>query len=247
MKREWLQMKVRVISLFILFTILFFSLAPFQNFTINILNENSEAIKKFVGENFVEKLKNWEYYILSQWFGKNFGQFIPILAIIIAFPLFSREYENETITFLLSRQNRKTIFLQKTLLSIFVLLILITYFSYLPSIYSLITSKELSILTVSKFYIHSLIGSFFWFSIALVFTTYFTNQVKPILSSAVVLGLTTTLGLLKPLKFFNTYKYILGYSIFEKGKVDISYTIALTILSFICIYFSYLIFKEKEV
>ncbi|HCF37980.1 MAG TPA: hypothetical protein DER56_02735, partial [Thermosipho africanus] len=161
MKREWLQMKVRVISLFILFTILFFSLAPFQNFTINILNENSEAIKKFVGENFVEKLKNWEYYILSQWFGKNFGQFIPILAIIIAFPLFSREYENETITFLLSRQNRKTIFLQKTLLSIFVIFVLITYFSYLPYIYSLITEKELSILTVSKFYIHSLIGSFF--------------------------------------------------------------------------------------
>ncbi|ABR30986.1 ABC transporter permease [Thermosipho melanesiensis] len=247
MKKEWLNMKVRTISILILMLILFFSLAPFQNLVIDILNKNSETIQKFVGNNLVEKLKNWDYYILTQWFGKNFGQIIPIISIILAFPLFSREFENETMQFLLVRLSRKRVFLNKTLLGLILLITEISLLSYLPYIYSTLANKSLSFQITTKFFLHSLIGGIFWYSLTLIFSVLFNDQVKPILSSLAILGLTTTLGFLKPLSFLNTYKYILGVSIFEQNKVDVNYSLSLILLSIIFLYFSHTLFKEKEV
>ncbi|MBO8160428.1 MAG: ABC transporter permease subunit [Thermosipho sp. (in: Bacteria)] len=247
MIKEWNDMKVRSLVIFFVMAGIFFSIAPLQNWTISILNENSEALQKYVGENFIEQLKEWNFYIYSQWFGKNFGQIIPILAIIIAFPLFSREYENGTIDFLLTRASRKKVFLNKFLLSILVLTLEITVLSFLPLIYSWIFSKDFIISHTFKFLVHSLIGGIFWYSITFLFTTYFNDQVKPILSSIVVLGASTALGIIKPLKFLNTYNYILGSTIFNSGTINWKYSLALIMLSILFITISYSIFKRKEI
>jgi ABC-type transport system involved in multi-copper enzyme maturation permease subunit len=247
MKKEWIDMKTRSIVIFIVMTGLFLSLAPLQNFTVNFLAENSQEIEKFVSPTMIEKLKDWEYYIYSQWFGKNFGQFVPIIALIIAFPLFSREYENGTIEFLLTRASRKKVFLNKLTLSLLVLIIQLTILSLLPFIYSVIFSKEFTSIYTFKFLVHCLTGGIFWYSVVLFFSSFFNDQVKPILASIVALGASTVLGILKPLKFLNTFLYILGTSIFKSNSIDWKYTIVLLILSVFIIIGSYSIFLKKEI
>ncbi|ONN26927.1 ABC transporter permease [Thermosipho affectus] len=247
MKKEWIDMKTRSILTFVVMLILFFSIAPFQNFVIDLLNKNSEVIQRFVGNNFVEKLKNWDFYILSQWFGKNFGQIIPIIGIILSFPLFSREFENETISFLLVRKSRKNIFYNKFIVSFIVLSIEIFVLSYIPYIYSIITNKTLSFETTTKFFIHSFIGAFFWYSISFMFSVIFNDQVKPLLTSFAILGISTTLGFLRPISFLNTYKYVLGYKIFKESTIDFTYSTSLILIGTILLSFSYYLFENKEV
>ncbi|SHH58198.1 ABC transporter permease subunit [Thermosipho atlanticus] len=247
MKKEWEEMKLRAIIIFIILFGIFISLAPLQNWTINILNEYSSVTQKYVNKDFVEALKKWDFYIYSQWFGKNFGQFIPIIAIIFAFPLFSREYENGTMDFLLTRASRKRVFLNKFSTSFIVLLVEITILSLLPLIYSILFSKELNSSYTSKFLIHSLIGAIFWYSLTLVFTVQFNDQVKPILFPVAILAISTALGILRPLKILNTYNYILGSTIFKTGSIDWKYSITLALLSVILIIFSYIVFKRKEI
>ncbi|MBO8139798.1 MAG: ABC transporter permease subunit [Thermosipho sp. (in: Bacteria)] len=246
MKKEWIDMKVRAIVIFIVMLGLFLSLAPLQNWTINILEENSQAVQKYMNPTMIESLKNWDFYIYSQWFGKNFGQFVPIIALIIAFPLFSREYENGTIEFLLTRASRKKVFLNKLTLSLLVLTIQLTILSLLPLIYSVIFSKEFTSIYTFKFLIHCLIGGIFWYSVTLLFSSFFNDQVKPILASIVALGVSTVLGILRPLKFLNTFLYILGTSIFNYNSINWTYSIVLLILSIFLIIASYLIFLRKE-
>jgi len=244
MKKEWYDMKVRSLVIFIVLVGIFFSLAPLQNWTVNLLEENSQVIQKYVNPTMIAKLKEWDFYIYSQWFGKNFGQFVPIIALIIAFPLFSREYENGTIEFLLTRASRKKIFINKLFLSLLVLIAQITILSLLPLIYSIIFSKEFTAIYTFKFLVHCLIGGIFWYSLTFLFTTFFNDQVKPILSSISVLGVSTVLGLLKPLKFLNTFSYILGTSIFNHNTI---YSVVLLILSTFLILTSYLVFIKKEI
>ncbi|MDI3495883.1 MAG: type transport system permease protein, partial [Pseudothermotoga sp.] len=146
LKKEFYDMRLRTFVILFLGIGLFFTLAPLQNITVEMLKQYSQAenlpksLEKFFPKGIVENLSDWNFYIYSQWFGKNLGQMIPILAIIMAFPLFSRENENGTIEFLLARRSRKEIFLSKSLLASFVLFSQMIVFSLLPGIYSLVAN-----------------------------------------------------------------------------------------------------------
>ncbi|QTA37274.1 ABC transporter permease subunit [Thermosipho ferrireducens] len=247
MRKELLDLKVRSIVLLIAITGLFFVIAPLQKVTINMLSENAEAVEKFIGKGFVENLKDWKFYIYSQWFGKNFGQFIPIIAIIFAFPLFSREYESGTIEFLLTRNSRQRVFVNKLFVSSIILLAEIVFFSILPAIYSIIFSKELNYSYLFQFMIHVILGGMFWYSVTYMFSVVFNDQVKPILFSVVFLGGTTALGFLKPLQFLNTYTYILGTDILKGEGINVSYSFMLLLLTVIILIISYQVFLKKEI
>ncbi len=252
-KKEFYDMRFRAIFIIILVIGLFFLVAPFQKLAVSVLREYThvqsmpEILKKLLPAELVERLNDWTFFIYSQWFGKNFGQIVPVIAVIMAFPLFAREYENGTIEFLLARNNRKKAFSSKTLVALLVLIVEITFFSLLPALYSLIANKPLAYEYTASFTLHAVCGSIFWFSVALFLSVISSDQVKPLLGSFAVLAGTTVLGLLKPLRFMNVYSYILGIKIFESGKADLKYSIVLLIISCITIFASYQTFSKREI
>ncbi|PNR94575.1 ABC transporter permease subunit [Petrotoga sp. 9PWA.NaAc.5.4] len=246
MKKEFLDIRLKVIIIFALMIGIFFTFAPFQDFTVSMFSEELPSVEKYLGDNFVENLKDWNFYITSQWFGKNFGQFVPIISIILAFSLFSREYERATIEFLVARLPRRKIFINKLLVSIITLLIIMFTLSILPSIYSIITAKDFNHSLIFKFMIPVLTGGFFWYSVTLLFSVLFNAQIKSLFASAILLTITTTLGFIKPLGFMNTYKYILGSELFHDG-VNWIYTIILLLIGVVCIFFAYYTFEKKEI
>jgi hypothetical protein len=74
----------------------------------------------------------------------------------------------------------------------------------------------------------------------------YDDQVKPILTAVGILASTTVVGIFKPLRFMNTYSYILGNRIISTGKMDVTYTVGLLFLTTIVLIVSYVIFLNKE-
>ncbi len=252
LKKEFYDMRLRTFVILFLGIGLFFTLAPLQNITVEMLKQYSQAenlpksLEKFFPKGIVENLSDWNFYIYSQWFGKNLGQMIPILAIIMAFPLFSRENENGTIEFLLARRSRKEIFLSKSLLASFVLFSQMIVFSLLPGIYSLVANKDLAYRYLPAFVVHTVVGAFFWFSVTLFLSVLSSDQVKPILISFGLLAATTVAGMIKPLRFLNTYSYVLGSEIFQSGKMNLPYTSGLLCITVVLFVISYFTFLKRE-
>ncbi|MEJ5257361.1 MAG: ABC transporter permease subunit [Fervidobacterium sp.] len=248
-RKEFNDMKVRFFGTLIVILGLFFILAPFQKFTVSMLEGymGNPQVEKFLPGSMIERLKEWNFYINTQWYGKNFGQIIPIIGILMAFPLFAREYENGTIAFLLVRRSRKEIYTTKVLMGLMGTVLLVMIGGILPAIFSSIAQKSYEYSVVPKFIIHNIFGALIWYTLSVIFSVLFNDQVKPLLASLGLLALTTTAGLIKSLKFLNTFSYALGMSVFNHNKVDIKYTIGIVILSVLFIFFGYLIFDKKEI
>ena len=85
--------------------------APFLNQLLDMETLNQQLLELF---------NNIDFYVWSQWFGKNLYQLILLAIIILTFPLFARETEQNTNYFLLSHRTRKQIFLSKILASFLV-------------------------------------------------------------------------------------------------------------------------------
>lgn len=249
MRKEFYDMKVRFIGVLIVTTTLFFVVAPFQKFTISMLEgySGNPQIEKFLPGAMLNKLKEWDFYINSQWYGKNFGQMVGIIGIIMAFPLFAREFENETIMFLLVRKPRKWIYFNKLFTGAVATSIVMLVGSILPAIYSAFAGKEYNYPVVPKFMVQSIFGVLLWYCVGVFFSVLFNDQVKPLLASLGLLALTTTAGLIKALKFLNTFSYQLGVSIFEKDSVDFWYTLGIIVVCVVITWIGYLVFERKEV
>lgn len=250
--KELADMRLRSLVILFLGVGFFFLIAPFQNLAVEMLSEYTQVenvpkfFEKLLPKGFIENLSDWSFFIYTQWFGKNLGQFVPIFAMIMAFPLFARETENGTMEFLLARSSRKKVFWTKSCVALLVLISQMLVFSLLPGVYSLLASKDLKYEYLAAYTIHTLIGALFWFALTMMFSVLYDDQVKPILSVVGILASTTVAGIFKPLRFLNTYSYILGGKILSTGKLDVPYTMGLLCLSIVVILLSYTMFLKKE-
>ena len=251
MKKELLNMKTRSFTILIIILVLFFSIAPFQKTLVGVLEENKEVIevyaKKFNILTSITQLHDWNIFIFSQWFGKNFGQMIPIFAIVLAFPLFSREIENGTLEFLLVRKSRNYVFYSKVFSSLIIGFSLIVIGSLLPVLYSFLVGKDFFNDYALKYIIQGIVATWLWNNITVFFSILFNDQVKPLLSSFGLLVITTALGFLKPLKWLNTYNYVLGGKILSEGTIDWNYTMILFVIGGFTLLAGYYVFKNKEI
>ncbi|MFN3691521.1 MAG: ABC transporter permease subunit [Fervidobacterium sp.] len=248
MRKEFYDMRVRFFGTFLVVILLFFLIAPFQKFTVSILGEHSNdpILQKFLPNSFLQKLGEWNFYINTQWFGKNFGQMVPIIGIIIGFPLFAKEIENETIQYLLVRLSRRRIFLNKFLTGLMITILLIFLSSILPIIFSFVTNKNYNAVIGLKFTVHSIFAGILWYSIAMFYSIISDDSVKPLLISLCTLAITTVAGLLKPLKFLNTFTYSLGLYVFQRNIIDLKYTLSVIIIVVLLTLLAQYIFVRRE-
>lgn len=251
-KKEFYDMKLRTFVILLIGVGLFFVLAPLQDVTVEMLKQYTQMenmpkfLEKLLPKQFINNLSDWNFYIYSQWFGKNFGQIVPIVAIIMAFPLFARETENGTIEFLLARESRKKIFFSKSILGMIVVILLMIVLCILPAIYSPLAGEKLNYRLLTAFSVHTVTGAIFWFVVTMFFSVLSGDQVKPILISVGLLAITTALGMVRFTKFLNTYAYVLGGRIFQTGQLDIKYTFGLLSASAVIFFLSYSTFLKKE-
>jgi len=251
MKKEFYDMRVRILLILIIMMIIFISFGAVQQLPVNSNSAYNEVQEQLSQEykrlDFSPEEDGWTYYIYSQWFSNTFGLLVPIIAIIIAFPLFSSESENNTLVFLVTRKGRSFTFLNKVFSGLFVLLLLLIFYSVFPIFYSALFSKSFLPDFLPHFSVSILLGGLFWYSITLLFSIIFNDKVKPILASLGILLISTFIGFINKLDFINTYNFIKGREILNSGKFDLIYSLVLLIISMFILSISYLVFKNKDI
>ncbi|WP_244857348.1 ABC transporter permease subunit [Thermotoga neapolitana] len=239
-------MRVRFLVMFFILLGTFVLLVVVKDYTQNlseiIRSAPKNILEKFgVTDEFMKKLSRWDFYIITQWYGKNLGQFVPILAIIMAFPVFAREIENETMELLLVRVKRRRLFMVKFFIPLVFTLLALVVLAVLPLPVSWIIGESLDASSVFRYLLVETIGIFLWFSITIFFSLLFSDQVKPLIVSIALLAGTTALGsFIKLLSILNTYLYIL------KGDLVLWPSLAYTLAGVVFTYLSYKVLETKD-
>lgn len=246
MYKEFLDMRYRIFSIIILLLILFFSVAPLQEQTVEFSKNTEGIVNNFIPQGYGKLLENWNFYIHSQWFGKNFGQMIPIIAILFTFPLFSREVEKNTIQFLLVRKKRDQVFRIKVFSSVLFFILFVLLMSLLPYIYTLFIGKDFDIMLTLKYMVTDIIGGFMWLGLGIFFSVIFSDQIKPLVSGLGIFALSTALGITLNISYLNPFEYLLGSNIILGGNIDWFYSIFSVLIGTALIFISHIIFIKKD-
>jgi len=252
--KEWYDMRLRFFIILIVFIFMLIMTIAMRPYTSTIMDEISEQfgnlpdfLKKLVGDpKMLSQLKNDDFYLLSQWFGKNLGQFLPIIALVIAFPIFARETEKKTIYFFLSRKKRENVFWSKYITGLSFTKILLGTLTILGPVgmklagYNVHFSKPLMIL------VHEIIAMLFLYSLYIMFSIIFDDQVKPILVGLVTIFIMPVFSFVESLSFLNIYPYLMGQQIINGLGIDWNYSVVLLALSFVLIFIDRKLFITKE-
>jgi ABC-type transport system involved in multi-copper enzyme maturation permease subunit len=214
--------------------------------------KNSPGTKwaeKFLGESLekiLKKMQTNDFYIWSQWYGKNFGQFLPLVILIIAFPIFAKETEKKTIYFLLARKNRNEIFNIKALTGLFIAIIITLLLSLLPIAFMNAFGKTIKATSIFKYAVQDTVAGIFFYTVYLFFSVYFNDTVKVIIAGIVFFIGDFMLGLIEKVSFLNVFPYISCLHVYKTGNIDWTYTLWLLVISFGIYLASMRYFQKKD-
>jgi len=257
-KCEFRKMKMRVVVVIIIMSVLLTLVMAFKDWAVQEFSAVSQQVpeeklpkffRKFLSskmEVLAQKLKEDDFYLWSQWFGKNFGQFVPLIALILAFPLFSREYERRTIYYLITRVKRVKIYILKSMTGFLALCFILILFSILPLFIALAMDWKIQAWKFIGYTLQALIGGTAFYSIFLLFSVLFKDQVKPILMGIVVIIGTAFLSISDKLRLLNIYSYIMSHNVFQDGKMDPIRTCLYVGFSIFLFLLSWLLFERRE-
>src|SRR6056297_644501 len=240
--KTMMEMKFRIIIFslfFVLMLVVLIATRPFIDEMFSQMNIDSQQMenlpdffKSILAETsqISKMMADDQYFLMSQWYSKNFGQFLPLFSLIMTFTIFAREVDKGTIYFLLAKKNRPSIFWGKTLTGYCLVIGITIIFSFIAPIammlsgYNVTFSPQLVALIVQQ-----LIGTTFFYSLFLLFSILFNDQIKPILAGIIVIVGLPFLSLFENVKWLNPYPYILGTQLINNGAFDGNYSLALVL------------------
>lgn len=252
--KEINDIKIRliiIIGLLIISLITFIALKPYSTDLIKSLYSEVEELPDFLksifgNEDSLDRLEDNDYYLLSQWQGKNLGQFIPIVILVITFPLISKEYDKKTIYLLLSRINRKKLFLSKYFFGLVVNTLTISVLVFLGPIFMNIFGFKTGYSGTMLIYMQELFSILFLYNLFFLFSVIFKEQVKVLILGIIVCIIPPFFSFIKPISFVNIYPYIFGQNILNGKNVDWIYSLGLLVLSVVLYFISRFLFIRKE-
>lgn len=231
----------------------YFILAGYETFTsmvdINLLEDafkQNQLLSKYLQTDLLNQIiNNIDFYVWSQWFGKNFYQLMVISSIILAFPLFARETEQDTHNFLLVGYTRQTVFAAKVAAVLFSLLITVTIGCFMPLIMASAYDFSFGINQFIQYGLHMLTAVFFLCSIVIFFSIVSNDVIKPVIFSLIALFILAIPGFIgRPA--LSIYRYMTGTDIFFTGKVQTLAQVFILGLALVVTYISWYVYSRKE-
>jgi hypothetical protein len=188
-----------------------------------------------------------EFYVLDQWQGKTLGQLIPIFVLLVAFPIFSREQEKRTIYFLLSGWSRTSVYWVKYGTGFLMIAGSVVLLNLLAPLFMNIagypTPYSLIILAMGQ----QLIAAWFLYSLFLLVSIRFSDQVRVMVAGGMLIIVLPFLSFVPALSWLNIYPYILGVGLYDRGGMDLGYSIGLSMVAPVCSLVGARYFATKEV
>ena len=254
---EIYKMRVRTTAILLFLLLLMVLFLAFRDFAIasvaripeDVEESMPKIFRKMLGSGLselAERLKEDDFYLWSQWLGKNFGQFVPFVALIVSFPLFARERERKTLYFLLTRKTRKEVYVSKALSGALMLVFILISMTILPFLITKILGWDISLSKLPAYCLQVTAGGLTFYALFLLFSILSKDQVKPMILGIMVLVGDAFLGLLGKLKVLNLYPYIMGKSVFYEGKVQWNYTWGSIAAIAFFVVLGWMIFKNQD-
>jgi len=171
-----------------------------------------------IPENFrgqVELLKDYRFWIWSQWFGKNFLQIGAVLAVVYGAGIISSEVSQKTIHFLLAKPiRRQDIFTIKYVVNMVYLVLVAVVSTIVLYIAVIAGGHSLPDIRLAEHTIIAIAGMGVIFSISAFFSTIFDQTVKSIVVSGAAALVLAVPGLFPALAKYSLYYQMAGVDIF---------------------------------
>ncbi|HPJ88813.1 MAG TPA: ABC transporter permease subunit [Thermotogota bacterium] len=257
-KKTLYEMRFRLTVFIVLFFVLLLGLIFTRPVIGNLMvsmDMNSEEVKELPdilkgfadGKEFEQLKDDDQFFLLSQWYGKNFGQFLPFFALIIAFPVFSRETEKKTIYFLLSRRNRKEIYDSKVLSGYYVMILIVVVFDFLAPVAMMLSGYDILFNgNLIRLIVQQLIAASFFYFLFILFSIIFNDQMKPVILGIVLIVALPFSSLINGIAWLNLYPYVFGETVLSSGDFDWMRSLVLTGLSIFLYLGGRRLFLKKE-
>ncbi|KUG03412.1 putative abc-2 type transport system permease protein [hydrocarbon metagenome] len=191
-------------------------------------------------------LNNIDFYVWSQWFGKNLYQFMILSSIVLAFSSFAREAEHNTMSFLLSNFTRWQIFTSKVLAGSILLMLLVAEGCFVPFILAPAGGYSFTLLTASSYMLQMGLAAIFLYAAVIFFSILSKDVIKPIIASIIFLIILSLPRFVEFLSSLYLYRYMTGFDIFIGNGVHYISMLVLTILTTAIFTLAWQIFKKKD-
>jgi ABC-2 type transport system permease protein len=183
-------------------------------------------------KNQANMLTNYNYYIWSQWFGKNLFQMGTILAIIFGSGMISSEVSQNTIQFLLVKPIlRKKVFLIKYIVNALALASVVIISTLALYISVIIKGGSFPISVLLQNMVMAALGCIVIYSMAVYWSTVFDQPMKAAMVSGLVALIIAIPGFIPGLKMFSVYYHMTGYEILMGKSLSLSVILVFGMIS----------------
>lgn len=191
-------------------------------------------------------LNDMDFYLWSQWMGKNLYQLIILSTILLGFSSFAREREQETMSFLLSNFSRRHIFLSKILAGGILLLGLTAIGCGFPFFMASSSTYSYTWPLAWAYFWHLGIAAIFLYSGIILFSLLSQDIVKPLILSIFFLILLSLPKFNEALASWYLYRYMTGFDIFVGHGILYQALLIIALLSTALFTLSWRIFKQQD-
>ncbi|GEM_PF-1387651 len=208
--------------------------------------KNSSLGKTLASE--ISRIANdFSYYSYSQWFGKTYMQIAALAAIVLSFPLFSKEREKRTIYLLIGRMGRWEIYSTKVLIGYVAVLITIFGGGIAYILTANIMGYALPSTMAFAWTFRIMVGTLLLYQIGAYTSLLFKSQVKPfLLDIAIYIGLGIS-GFFKQTKFLDLFGYMGGKTVLKNPTIGIFPTIIVLLICAVIFTLGYLQFRSMDI
>jgi len=191
-------------------------------------------------------VRDINFYIWSQWFGKNLYQILQLTIIVLAFPLFAGESSRGTIHFLLSAQTRTRIFYTKAAACGAAIWVIATIGCLLPWLLASRYGYQFTARDFLSYWLVITLCSFLLYGLVVFWSILFNDVVKPILFSiATFIGI-GFIPAVKGLTELDFSRYMSGADVFFTHHPPGLALAIITVLGLVVFYLCRLLFNGKE-
>ncbi len=250
---KWRFIVITIIMVFLLFLTLFLKDMMFSALPTDLSQQikgnkllsrlmNPDVLKR----QFERMRKDYNYYVWSQWYAKNFFQFLLIAVILYGFSSFAKEVEKGTIYFVLSRRTRKAVYLSKIFAGLIVVIITVLIEGLLPVIVAPLFGNGFKPIVGVEITFQAIVVSALLYAIVSIFSILMNDQVKPILISIGAFVGLWIFGWFKDTQYLCVYRYMMGTDIYLNHGIQWLATLLILAITGSLFYFGWKLFENRE-
>lgn len=256
--KELNELKTRFLVLALLIGFSGYFILAYYDFFLSLVDLNTikEGLGAFPFNSYLDTaalmehlnllLNDMDFYLWSQWMGKNLYQLLILSSILLGFASFAREREQETMVFLLSNFTRWHIFISKISAGLILLLSLTAIGCWLPFLLASSSTFSYTWPLAWAYFLHLGVGAIFLYAGIILFSILSQDIVKPLILAVFFLIILSLPKFIEPLSSWYLYRYMSGFDVFMGNGIQYLGLFIIALLSAALFRLSWQVFKELD-